>query len=176
MRDPLPQSKNKPRINQTLAGGVALVALAGLALVLALPLDFGSMAEIGPGFLPVVVSMLIGLIGLVIIAVGWHEQQSAHASAEVLQAWAWRPIMAVLGAVITFGLLIRGMPLGPVAIPALGLSIAVPACLIVAGLADPETRWRELAILGLILTGGAIVLFRFVLRLSIPVAPWLIGY
>jgi putative tricarboxylic transport membrane protein len=173
----LPQQDAAPTriiVNQTMVGGFVMIALGGMALFFTRELDFGNMAEIGPGFLPRVIALLIGLLGIVIFVAGWNETRTKNGLA--LEAWAGRPVFAILLAVAIFGVLIRGMSVGLFAIPALGLSVAAPVCALVAGMADRQTSWRDLVILALVLTVGTILLFRFVLRLSIPVAPWLIGY
>lgn len=82
----------------------------------------------------------------------------------------------MLGAVVTFGLTIRGFDIGPLRIPALGLIVAGPLSIALASRADPETRSLEVIVLAVALTALCIGLFRFMLRLPIPVAPWLVGY
>ena len=39
-----------------------------------------------------------------------------------------------------------------------------------------EVRWREIVLFGLALTAACILLFKVLLRLPVPLAPWLIGY
>jgi putative tricarboxylic transport membrane protein len=50
-----------------------------------------------------------------------------------------------------------------------GLAVAGPAVVLVSGGASPETRWRELAIFAVSITGACILLFRVLLRLPVPI-------
>jgi hypothetical protein len=162
------------KVNQTMAGGAVLIAIAGFALFAARDLDFGSLAEIGPGLFPRVISLFIAGLGIVMLLLGMRETQSGEG--EPLESWRFRPLIGILGAIVLFGLVIRGVSLGPITVPALGLVCAAPLAMLFSGLADRQTRWRDLVILAVILTGVTVALFRFALGLSIPVAPWLIGY
>ncbi len=71
---------------------------------------------------------------------------------------------------------IRGYDFGAFAVPVLGMSVATPLSIICAGMAAKDVRFAELFIFAAILTAICIGLFRFALGLSLPVAPWLIGY
>jgi hypothetical protein len=67
------------------------------------------------------------------------------------------------------------VPLG-IKFPALGLAVSGPLAVIFSGLADKDTRWGELIIYAFVITSACIGLFKFALRLPIPLAPWLLGY
>ncbi len=161
-------------MNQTLAGGLFLICLGGLALVLLGGLTFGSLAEIGPAFFPSVAAAVLAGQGVVMVILGWRE--AAKRQGELLTRWALRPLIAILGAIVVFGITIRGIDLGGLSLPSLGLAIAGPLAIMIGGLADKDTRWRELVPFALGISAFCIVLFRFALGLPIPLAPWLIGY
>jgi hypothetical protein len=82
----------------------------------------------------------------------------------------------VLGAIVVFGITIRGMEIGGLSLPPLGLAIAGPLAIMIGGFADSDTRWAELTVFALAISAFCIGLFRFALGLPIPLAPWLIGY
>jgi hypothetical protein len=67
---------------------------------------------------------------------------------------------------VIFGLLIRP----------LGLAVAGPLLVIVGALASEESRWFEVMLFALGMTLFCVVLFKHLLSLPIPLAPWLIGY
>ncbi len=161
-------------LSQTMISGLVMAAIGALALLLSRKLSFGSLAEIGPGFFPSVLAAILILIGIVLM--GQSIVEHRQGGGEALERWSVRQIASVLGAVLLFGMTIRGMTIGPLAVPALGLLAAVPLALLFAGMADRATRWRDLVILAVVLTAGTTLLFRFILGLPIPVAPWLIGY
>ena len=93
-----------------------------------------------------------------------------------LERWSPRGLLFVLGAAVAFALTLRGFDLGVVRIPALGLVVAGPLAITFASLADPETRLREIIIFAAGLTALCVLMFRVILRLPIPIAPWLLGY
>ena len=68
-----------------------------------------------------------------------------------------------LGAIVVFAFTIRS----------LGLAIAGPLAVFIGAFASPEARVKEAAIFSVILTGACILLFKFFLRLPIPVATFL---
>jgi hypothetical protein len=161
-------------MNQTLAGGLFLICLGGLALALLSGLAFGSLAEIGPAFFPSVAAVVLAGQGLVMVALGLRE--AAQKQGEPLTRWALRPLIAILGAIVVFGLTIRGTDFSWLSLPPFGLAVAGPLAIVIGGFADTDTRWRELLIFALGVTAFCIALFRFALGLPIPIAPWLIGY
>jgi hypothetical protein len=93
-----------------------------------------------------------------------------------LDGWPLRGLFFVLGAVVAFGLTVRGFDFGFFKLRPLGLVVAGPLAVTLAALADPETKPREIVIFAVGLTTLCVVLFRFILRLPIPIAPWLLGY
>jgi hypothetical protein len=161
-------------INQTVAGGLVLIGVGLIALIATRSLDFGTLAEIGPGLFPRVFAIFLMGLGGVMVTMGYFENRQGKGVA--LESWTFRPIVGILGGIVLFGLLIRGFSVGPVSMPALGLVCAAPLAMLFSGLADRQTKWRDLALLAVVMTGLTVALFRFALGLSIPVAPWLIGY
>ncbi len=138
---------------QDLAAGLCLMALAGLALWAGAGLDAGQLRAMGPGMMPRAVAVLVGLVGLLLVALALFR------AGEPLQRWAWRGPLFLTLAVLGFALTIR-----PV-----GLALAGPLVTMVGGAASPESRPRELAIFAVAITAFCILLFRVLLRLPIPV-------
>jgi hypothetical protein len=58
----------------------------------------------------------------------------------------------------------------------LGLVVAGPLAIVVSAFASDEVRWSETLLFGALMTAFCVGLFKFVLGLPIPLAPWLIGY
>ena len=48
--------------------------------------------------------------------------------------------------------------------------------MVIGSLAEKDMRWLKTCVFGLAMTAFCIGLFRYLLNLPIPVAPWLIGY
>lgn len=156
---------------EDLVGGVCVAALGLLGFYATTQLDVGTLAEIGPGLFPWALAIILAALSLLLIIVTLRGQ-----------APAWHPTInlralgGIIGALLVFALLMRGTALGPLSLPALGVTGATPLAILTAGLADRQTRWGQLAIFAVCLTAFCTLLFRFALGLPLPVAPWLIGY
>ena len=166
---PLPRA-GRIKSPETLASGLLLLALGCIGFFGTWNLANGTLAEPEAGMLPRAVSMLVAACGMGLLA------SALTTSGPALESWSPRGLICVLGAAIAFGLTIRGFDLGHFKVPALGLIIAGPLAITLAALADPETRFKEIVIFAVGLTTLCIVMFRMILRLPIPIAPWLVGY
>ena len=153
---------SKLQWNGQMVGGVAIAAVSIIALFNTRELDSGSLSDIGPALIPRALSVMLLLLGLAIIVVGAR----AGSKGEPLEAWKLKPILAILGGIVLFGLTVRSI----------GIVFAAPLALMIAGFASPETKWRELAVFVFALTVFCSVLFRLVLGLPIPLAPFILGY
>ena len=144
--------------------GLILLAIAAVAAWEGSGLTMGTARHIGPGMFPMILSALIALIGVILVGMGLKEAQSQgwHYS----DRWPMRSPVFILGAAVVFGLAVRP----------LGLAVAGPLLVIVGGLASHETRWIELITFALGMTAFCIILFKYLLTLPIPLAPWLLGY
>ena len=132
-------------------GGVALVAVGLAAALIAQDYPFGTLRRMGPGFLPTVLSVLLIVCGIVIAV----KRPDAAEAAPPLGA---RPLLAILGSILAFALLIR---------PA-GLVVATLAAVPVAALA--EGKLRPVAILLLAAGMAVMVCFIFVWFLAVPMS------
>lgn len=157
---------------QDLAAGLVLIAIGSLAFFVTLPLPFSVPGGVGSGMLPKVAATILASLGALIV-IG-----SFLADGERLTPWSLREIALVLGGVAAFALTIRGfaLPAIGVTIPALGLAVAGPLVILIAAQADRSTRLLEAIAFAFGLTAVCILLFRFILRLPIPVFPPLLGY
>jgi Tripartite tricarboxylate transporter TctB family len=156
---------------EDLVGGACVAALALLGFYATTQLDVGTLAEIGPGLFPWALAIILAALSLALIvtslrgnAAAWHP------------TFNLRALGGIIGALLVFALLMRGTVLGPLSLPALGVTGATPLAILTAGFADKQTRWRQLAVFAICLTAFCTLLFRFALGLPLPVAPWLIGY
>jgi len=153
------------RAPQNLAGGLLLIALAGLALWLTRDLDQGSLRAMGPAMLPDWLAYGVALCGLILLASAFVK------TGDALERWSLRGPALVIGAILAFAITIRPFALGGLSIPGLGLVVAGPLAIIIGGFATPEARLRDLVILALSLTPFCMVLFGDLLNLPIPVFP-----
>jgi hypothetical protein len=144
--------------------GLILLAVAAVAGWEGSGLTMGTPRHIGPGMFPLLLAGLIALIGIILVGMGLKE--ISREGARYSDRWPLRSPIFILGAAVVFGLAVRP----------LGLAVAGPLLVIVGGLASHETRWVELLTFALAMTAFCIVLFKYLLTLPIPLAPWLLGY
>lgn len=140
--------------------GLAVLVVAAAAAWQGSALTMGTPRHMGPGMVPLVLSALIALIGAILVGIGLREMHPYR------DRWPLRGPVFILGAAVVFGLLIRP----------LGLAVAGPLLVIVGGFASDETRWSEILLFAIGMTVFCVVLFKYLLSLPIPLAPWVLGY
>jgi hypothetical protein len=152
-----------------LAAGLLLLALALIGYFGALGLRFGALTSVGPGLMPKSVAFLVGVFGLGLVITSFLSVGPR------LERWHLRGPFFVLGAVLLFAMTIRGSTFTfgslTIVIPQLGLAIAGPLTVIFSAFADRETRPVELVIYTIVLTAACVAMFKFLLRLPIPILP-----
>lgn len=133
----------------------AMLAAIGVAgLVIALDYDFGTLRRMGPGFFPVVLSILLTLLAI-------SEMIGALMKPEA-QSIDWRPMAAILAAVLGFGLCMRYLGM-------------IPAFLVVIGVSALSERGYGLvpaAMLAAVTCAFAWLLFSRLLGMPLPLLRW----
>ncbi|WP_188110311.1 tripartite tricarboxylate transporter TctB family protein [Agrobacterium tumefaciens] len=157
--------KATPSLNENVFAGAFLIALGCFAIWLTSDLSQGNLSSMGAGFLPRYLGMAISVLGAVLFAAGLRSPASGFGRTN------WRGLALVSLSVTVFALTIRPFDLGLVTTPGLGMLIAGPTTVLIAGYASPETNLRELLIIAFSLTAFSILLFADVLNLPLPVFP-----
>ncbi|MFA5663474.1 tripartite tricarboxylate transporter TctB family protein [Castellaniella sp.] len=130
----------------------------------ALGYRLGTSAHMGPGYFPLLCSILLALIGLILCIRAIALRQPD----EPIGRWRWWPVLHVVLANVLFGILLGGWP--ALGIPAFGLLFATFVLIVVAARAGHEFRWREALILATALTAGSWLVF--VWGLGMPFLTW----
>lgn len=136
--------------------GLFLIAAAGGAMFATRNLSVGTAADMGPGYMPLAVSLI--LLGFGVFLTG---RGLLAGGGEAIEPVQFRPIAAVLLSVAAFALLAERA----------GLVVASLATVIVAGFGGREHRFVEGVLFALVLTACSVLLFVRVLALPIPVWP-----
>ena len=137
---------------QNLGAAVIFTGLALIGLVYGRDLPFGSAAKMGPGFFPTILSLLILGIGLLNVA------KALTIDGPAIERPHWRPLAFVCGAMMIFGLVINYI----------GLAFSAALLTFLAAGARPDTRWRETAVLAVVLAIFSVLLFVYGLGQSMP--------
>jgi len=95
------------KASQDVALGIFFAAIGIVAGVIALAYPLGTPGRMGPGFFPLIISVLLTLTGIAVLARG------RRAGSPAIEAITWRPVAIVPLMVVAFGLLIGrlGLPL-----------------------------------------------------------------
>lgn len=139
----------------TIGGGVLVAAGLFVSSYAYATMPLGTVARMGPGFMPFVLGFLLAGLGL-FIALGSLKDRMP------LPVFNWRAFLAVVGAILAFSFLAR--PLGMVP--------AVAAVLILASLAEMKiTKWQFIALV-IALPSVAYLTFSVGLGVPLPLFKW----
>jgi putative tricarboxylic transport membrane protein len=141
------------RAPQNFVAGLALLAIALIAIAATWDLGSGRFYAVGPPLLPRGVATLLGILGAGLVAGSFLKD------GEPLGRWPLRGPLFIFLAVAAFALSVRTV----------GLAVAGPLVAMISGAAAPETRPKELILFALVVTALSIGLFRYVLNLPIPI-------
>ena len=125
-------------------------------------LPFGSALAMGPGYFPIVLCTVLGVIGLSLTIRALCAGQSISLTSQV----SWRPVTAVCLAVILFGTFIRE----------LGLFLSVFGTAFICSLASRQFAWKSGVYLAVALALLCTGIFAYGVRLPLPViGTWFTG-
>jgi len=149
-------------LSQDRAAGLTLIAISAFALWASSGLETGNLRFIGPGLMPKLLAGLVGVVGLVLLALSFLRP------GEAMPPISLRGPLCVLAGILAFALTVQSV----------GFAIAAPLLAVIAGMADREMRWLELLGFAAFMTLGCILVFKVGLNLPIPVLiiPGIIHY
>jgi len=148
--------KIRIRNPQSLLLGMFLAGVGIVGIAAGWNLSMGDAAEMGPGYMPKILSSILIGFGAVIGASGVTTE------GQPLGRWAWGSAAVVIGAMVLFG----------VAIEYLGLALTSAMVVVVASVAAPDRRWPEAFSFAVALALACVIVFRVALGLPIRVWPF----
>jgi hypothetical protein len=146
-----------------------LFTLTGAAFAWSSATEFtvGSASQMGPGYFPLVLGLLLVMLGGFIM---FFSLVVETPDGGLIGDIAWRPLLCILGANLLFGVFLGGLPM--FGLPSMGLVAAIYGLCGLALLADSASftlkRWMVLAS---ILAIGSYVVFIRLLNLNMPLWP-----
>lgn len=123
--------------------------------------SMGSSARPGPGYFPLILSVIMAILGGVVL---FKALTIETEGGDPVGSFAWRPLIVIVSAIVFFGL----------ALPRLGMLITVPLLIAIVSLAGEEFRWKGVVGNAVVLTAGAWGIFIAGLKLTIPLYPWFV--
>jgi hypothetical protein len=137
--------------------GLVFIGFGAIGLIVGRHYPVGTAARMGPGYIPMVLSGLLLLLGGVIVA------RSFLMTPDRVSRMAFRPLILVSGAAVVFALLVDSA----------GLVLSTAALIILSRLGSSDFSPWEILMLVLLLTGLAVSVF--VLGLGLPMSIWIPG-
>jgi hypothetical protein len=142
--------------------GLMFVVVGVVFAVGATNYSMGTSARPGPGYFPLILSILMALLGgFVLFKSLTIEVEGGDPIGDI----AWRPLLVIVAAIAVFG----------AALPRLGLVITVPILILMTSLAGDEFKWKGVLATAVVLTVGSWAIFVLGLKLVIPMWPWFVG-
>lgn len=133
----------------------------------------GTAARMGPGYFPLMLSVLLAGMG-VLIMLSAILRRHRPLNGDPIGPWAWRPLFYILAANFAFGILLVGLP--ALGIPSFGLMVAIYALVLISGRAAFNASLKSSLILATVLAVGSYVVFIKSMGLVLPVWPsFLVG-
>jgi hypothetical protein len=128
--------------------------------------NVGSGARMGPGYFPLIVGILIALMG---VAITLKALSVETEDGEPIGRIAWKPLVFIIGANLSFGVLLGGLP--SIGLPSMGLIVAIYALTFIASLAGDNFGWKGVTVLATVLALGSYLAFVVALGVDVPVWP-----
>jgi hypothetical protein len=136
--------------------GLMLSCIGFAVLWIASDYRMGTAFRMGPGYFPVILSILLIVLGIITAVIALRSGEEA-ASPKL----AWRPLFIVSIAVVLFGLFINNT----------GLIVMTFILVVVSRLSRPGYPWVETVVLSAVLSVVCAVLFYFGLKVQMPLLP-----
>ena len=147
-------------------GGLALIALAIIAIWTSGDLPGTHGFAFGPGTAPRLFAGLLAVVGALVALTGLFFDGPP------IESYAIRGPAWVLLAILAFAGMIRGINLGPLTVPPLGLVPSTFAAFMVSIFGSTEMRWLESLIAAVVMTAFCVALFVYLLQLPFQLWPW----
>jgi len=144
----------RPKNSQDFYGGLFFVGLGLFGIVIGKGYTMGSISRMGPGYLPMVLSYGLIIIGALITirAIRQGESRIEHAY--------WRPMVFVMGSILVFAFLI----------PRGGLVLSTFLVTILSSFGARKTHWRNTIVLGILM--ALLTALVFIKLLGLPISVW----
>lgn len=140
------------RDNKDFLAGLLLLTVGVGGFFMALDYPFGSALRMGPGYFPRVLAGVLMVFGVIILA------RSLVSAEKVKGRWGWKPLAFITVALVAFGW----------TMDKLGFIPALVVMFILSALGGHEFRWKEVAILTVVMSAFAVAVFIYGLGLPYP--------
>ncbi|MGM4903398.1 tripartite tricarboxylate transporter TctB family protein [Tardiphaga sp. 866_E4_N2_1] len=141
--------------NTDVYSGLLLVAVAAIALLYIRTLTIGTVLDMGPGYFPLGLALIVLAMGLVLVFKGLTTAGLPVGAIHL------RPLFFILLSFVAFGFLVERA----------GLLIAILVQVAIAHFASSEATWRATAITGVSVAILSSVVFVLLLKIPVNILP-----
>ena len=138
--------------NRDVLAGLLLIVMGGIAFIMALDYPFGSTTRMGPGYFPRVLAGIAIAFGIVLLLKGLRTPEA------VKGRWGWWPIAMMVLALVAFGWIMDRFGIVP----------ALVALFFISAFGGHEFKFKEVAVLTVVMTAFAVAVFVVGLNLPYP--------
>jgi putative tricarboxylic transport membrane protein len=138
--------------NRDVLSGLLFIAVGTAGFYLALAYPYGTLQQMGPGFFPRVLGVILVILGIVTVLRG------LRAGARVEGGWGWYPLAMLTAALVAFGWLMERV----------GLIPSLVVLVIASAYAGKEFRLGEVLLLSVVMCVLAVAIFIWGLGLPYP--------
>jgi hypothetical protein len=142
--------------------GALMIAFGVVAIGEGQRLSLGTLTEMGSGYLPFALGILLAFLGVVMAAGAILSRAAEDDGHEAIARPDWRGCVAIVAGVAAF------IGLGEY----LGLAPATFACVFISAMGDRTSTLRGACVLALIMTAIAAGLFVYLLQVQFPIVRW----
>ncbi|MBC8745954.1 hypothetical protein OKW43_004927 [Paraburkholderia sp. WC7.3g] len=143
-------------------GGGLMILIGASAAGMGATYSIGTLRQMGPGFFPVALGVLLMFAGTAIAVAAWLERARAGVVKSETLPPEWRGWACIVGALIAFVILGRYG----------GLLAACAAVVFIAAMGDRDNKLKDGLLLMAIMLVFAIVVIWGALRMSFPLFTW----
>jgi hypothetical protein len=136
--------------------GLMFMAIGGGFVAGAFQYPMGTAVRMGPAYFPSILGGICFILGFITFA------RSFFYDGEPPSVTKWRPLLLILGSVVTFGLLV-----GPA-----GVVIATMSITLLSAFGGHEFRWVEQVIVAVVMAITTVSIFYYGLGLPFRLFPW----
>jgi hypothetical protein len=141
--------------------GVMFIAFGLFFAAFGMQYEVGTGARMGPGYFPMVLSMILILLGVGVLLGGLFSKFFEKR----LDPFSWRELLFILGSVVLFGLMLKPI----------GLVVSLFVLIAVSSYASHEFKWRATIINAVVLIAICLLLFVWSLNLPLRLWPFFVG-
>ena len=144
------------RNNKDFFGGLLLISIGVIGFYMAFDYPFGSAQRMGPGYFPRVLNAILIAFGVYVMLRGMKTGE------KVSGVWGWKPLAYITASLVVFGWIMDRAGMVP----------ALVAMFFTCALGGHEFKFKEVAILTIIMTAFSIVVFVYGLGMPYRLFWW----